>query len=170
MKTAKLGAIFLISIMALAGTSAGYALWWDELYIDGYVETGYIDAEWSIEAWGDDEIAGKDFSYVDPYIIGDTLYIDIDNAYPCITYYVDFNVENTGSIPIHLYFDWTPPAGFPGTVTITDLTCLQVHPGFCEYGTIEVHLDNTAPQGGIITFSATLVYHQYNEDYPPVQP
>ena len=43
MKTAKLGAIFLISIMALAGVGAGYAAWTDTVKIDGTVNTGNVD-------------------------------------------------------------------------------------------------------------------------------
>jgi predicted ribosomally synthesized peptide with SipW-like signal peptide len=43
MKTAKLGAIFLISIMALAGVGAGYAAWTDTITIDGTVNTGNVD-------------------------------------------------------------------------------------------------------------------------------
>jgi hypothetical protein len=40
MKTAKIGAIFLISVMALAGVSAGYALWFQDLTIKGEIHTG----------------------------------------------------------------------------------------------------------------------------------
>lgn len=47
MKTAKLGAIFLISIIALAGVGVGYAHWQETLYIDGTVNTGNLDVEWS---------------------------------------------------------------------------------------------------------------------------
>lgn len=45
MKTAKLGAIFLISIMALAGVGAGYAAWTDTITIDGTVNTGDVDLD-----------------------------------------------------------------------------------------------------------------------------
>ena len=48
MKTAKLGAIFLVSVMALAGASAGYAWWIDELHIKGEITTGTFGAEWTI--------------------------------------------------------------------------------------------------------------------------
>ena len=43
MKTAKLGAIFMISIMALAGIGAGYAAWTDVITIKGTVNTGTVD-------------------------------------------------------------------------------------------------------------------------------
>ena len=43
MKTAKLGAMFLISILALAGIGVGYAAWTDTLTITGTVNTGDVD-------------------------------------------------------------------------------------------------------------------------------
>ena len=42
MKTAKLGAIFLISIMALAGIGAGYAMWTDTVTVHGSITTGTV--------------------------------------------------------------------------------------------------------------------------------
>ena len=43
MKTAKLGAIFLIAVMALAGAGVGYAAWFDTITISGTVNTGNVD-------------------------------------------------------------------------------------------------------------------------------
>lgn len=40
MKSAKIGAIFLISVMALAGVGAGYAMWFQDLTIDVEINTG----------------------------------------------------------------------------------------------------------------------------------
>ena len=42
MKTTKLGAMFLISIMALAGIGAGYAVWADTVNIYGQINTGEV--------------------------------------------------------------------------------------------------------------------------------
>lgn len=49
MKTVKIGAIFLVSVMALAGASAGYAWWNEELHIRGTIETDDFGAEWLLE-------------------------------------------------------------------------------------------------------------------------
>ena len=43
MKTAKIGAIFLMSVIALAGVTAGYAMWYETLYIEGTIVTGEVD-------------------------------------------------------------------------------------------------------------------------------
>ena len=46
MKTAKIGAIFLIAVMALAGVGAGYAAWFDTITVHGTVNTG--DVSWHV--------------------------------------------------------------------------------------------------------------------------
>ena len=167
MKTAKLGALFLVSIMALAGTSAAYAMWSETLYIDGYVETGELDVAWSIEDCGDSEPVEKDFSWIEAEIIGYTLYVDIYNAYPCITYWVDVNIENTGTIPFHIWWDGVIDYNFPGTVTFTpDPHCTQLHPDETWYGRLEIHLNNDALENSVYSFDTDLVVHQWNEDYP----
>ena len=49
MKTAKLGAIFLISLMALAGAGVGYAAWFDTITVTGTVNTGSVG--WDITGY-----------------------------------------------------------------------------------------------------------------------
>jgi len=39
----KVAAIFIISLIALAGSSASYALWYDNLHLDVDAETGYVE-------------------------------------------------------------------------------------------------------------------------------
>lgn len=167
MNTAKLGVIFLVSIMALAGVGASCALWSETLYIDGTVNTGILDATWSVEEWGDTEIEGKDYSCIDAWSEGYTLFVTLTNAYPCITYWVAVNIENTGTIPFHIYWDGIIEWDFPGTVTFDpDPTGEQIHPDEAWYGTLEIHLNNDALEETIYTFSTDLVVHQWNEQYP----
>jgi hypothetical protein len=106
----------------------GYAMWYEDLYIDGTVYTGNLDANWSIESYGDNET--KDYSDIVAAIDGDTLYVTVTNAYPCVTYFVNFDVSNDGTIPFHICdLVCTGPDVFPGTLTITQPTPFQVHPG-----------------------------------------
>ena len=58
MKTAKLGAMFLISIMALTGIGVGYAAWTDTIYIQGTVNTGTV-------SWHFSDYSGM-WAYKDP--------------------------------------------------------------------------------------------------------
>ncbi len=164
--------ISLALVLALGGLGVAGALWSDWLYIDGYVETGYIGAEWSVEWAGDNEPADKDVSWIEAWLPDPNyMAISIYNAYPSVTYTVEWNIYCYGSVPIH--FDdpyiWTDlPAG--ATFTFTDMSGvpinwygLQMHPGETIYGLLTIHLDNDAWQWWWYTFWIELQYGQYNE-------
>lgn len=169
-------ALGLVLVLALGTLGVGYALWFEELYIDGTVYTGDVDVEWSLEGMGSDET--KEVSIIDAYIEENTLYVTIDNAYPCVTYWVLFDIHSIGSIPVHFTDFELDLADMPAgaTVTIapasgggkypegtTPITQAQLHE--CEewWGLLELHLDNTAEENSTYTFSATVMAHQYNE-------
>jgi hypothetical protein len=163
----KIGLLCLALVLALGSLGVGYAMWFEDLYIDGTVDTGTLDVEWSIHGYGDDET--KDYSDCYAYIVGSTLYVEITNAYPCINYYVDFDIHNNGTIPVHVcQLVCTGPAQFPGTCTITQPTPMQIHPCEEALGTISIHLDNAYdPQENTrYTFSCDLKAVQYNEACP----
>lgn len=162
----KIGLLVMALVVAMGLLGVGYAMWSEDLTIDGTVNTGDVDVEWSLEAWGDNEIVGKDASSIDAYITGNTLFVIITDAYPCITYYVDFDIDSFGSVPIRVKVvpgASTLPAGaitFP-----VNLEGYQLHEGESYYGTIEVHFDNTMgiTEDTPYTFSYTLQCVQYNE-------
>ena len=169
MKTAKLGALFLISIMALAGIGASSALWFEDLTIDGTVVTGNVDVEWSLIECGDDETK-PEVSSITADITENTMTVTVTNAYPCITYWVHFDIHCVGSIPVHFTpFVITSPGMDPTWITITPDTGYpaiedaQLHTCEYWYGTLEIHLDNTATELTTYTFTVTLMAHQYNE-------
>ncbi|MGB6873716.1 MAG: hypothetical protein WBE46_06235 [Dehalococcoidia bacterium] len=160
--------ICLALVLALGSLGVAGALWSDWLYIDGYVETGYIGAEWSVEAVYDNE--QKDFSYIDAWWSGDTMYIDIYNAYPSVTYTVEWNIECTGSVPIHFDYPWFFGDLGPEYLTFTDMAgvpidwpTVQLHQGDVLYGLLTVHLDNSFEQDSWYYFYIELEYGQYNE-------
>jgi len=162
----KIGIVFLVLVLALGALGVGYARWAENLSLEGTVNTGNINAIWSIEAVGDSEPEGKDVSSISAVIVGDTLEVTITGAYPCIDYWVDFNIESTGSVPIHLGSlvpgVSTLPAGT--TVLITpDPLGTQLHLGNIFLGTLTVHLYNDAEELTNYTFSYSIEYAQYNE-------
>jgi hypothetical protein len=183
MKTAKIGAIFCMSVLALAGTGAAYALWYDYLHLDIDVTTGYIGAEWSFEGF---EIDGKpDISDITVQMMdwngnaNARMFIHILNAYPCVDYTIYFNIECTGSIPIHIaypeifQYDLNHLNGYGedfGTIEFFDMngnriiwTDLQIHPGEIFYGYMVIHFNNDLPQGaGMVNPDGTPM----NPDYP----
>ena len=169
MKTNKIGIVFLVSVMALAGVGSSYAMWYEDLFMDVTVTTGTFDIEWSLEAWDDDEIAEKDdVSTIDAYIEDDEasadygkLIVTLTGVYPCINYWVDFNIHSLGSVPAHFEngweFDTTGQALFDsGVITIEnidpptgavgipgdDITTVQLHQGDSWYGRLNFHLTN----------------------------
>ena len=98
MKTAKLGAIFLVSVMALAGASAGYAWWIEELYIDGTITTGTFGAYWTLLCW---EVHGDPKGIItdtegEPHIIDDGTGNMIPNQLSTIVELTDFRWHPTG--------------------------------------------------------------------------
>ena len=170
----KIALISLALVLALGTLGIAGALWSDWLYIDGYVETGYIGAEWSLETCYDDEAADKDVSWISARISGDTMYIDVWNAYPSVTYTVIWDIHNTGTIPIHFDSPLFYTAGMPAGTTFTfvaydaagdpvDLYGYQLHPCDTMYGELTIHLDNDAEQDWLYGFYIDLEYGQYNE-------
>lgn len=86
MKTAKLGAMFLISVLALAGIGAGYAAWTDTITIIGTVNTGTVDIV----------IEG---------LSGTEVYKDLDDDSCDIYYYL----TDENGVLIHGYWDGPEP-------------------------------------------------------------
>ena len=125
MKTAKLGAIFLISVMALAGIGAGYAAWTDTITIDGTVNTGSVDINieylsgtwvWKYPEHGfgywhgwastsnPPDVIPADASFVasasaDFTEVDDTILITTVDLFPCQFFMVDFLIHYEGSVP-----------------------------------------------------------------------
>jgi len=169
--TIKTSVLFFVFIIMTSVFSVTYALWSQNLYIDGIVNTGYIDAEITPGDGWDTEPPEKNSSFILSTSSPDgpqILRFEIYNAYPCIDYYQRFIIINTGSIPIHIApFDinrGTLPNG--ATLEITDLETIQVHPDESVEGLLHVHLDNDAEQGTQYYFEISIMYHQWNENPP----
>ena len=173
----QIGLLCLTLVIALAGMGAGYAHWSQTLDLNVTVQTGDLDAGWSVEDFGDDEPPEKDVSSINCYTSAaggseespHKLHVEITNAYPSITYYCDFDIHNDGSIPLHIGEFVINRGDLPdgATVTITDLECTQLHPCESAYGTLEVHLDNDAEQDTNYTFEITVDVYQWNESVCP---
>ena len=164
----KIALISLALVLALGTLGVAGALWSDWLYIDGYVETGDIGVDWSLGAYYDNET--KDVSDIYAYIDGDTIYVDIYNAYPCVTYTVEWDLHCTGTVPVHFVGPWISTNLPADTFTFTDMdgreidwSGVQLHYGDIMYGKLTVHLDNTADQNAFYSFYIELVYPQYTE-------
>lgn len=124
---AKIGAIFIVSVMALAAIGTGYSAWFDTITIHGTVDTGYLDYDvvYYSETWAykdlttpGEPIAYFDHEIVDPgsqglyYVAHAEAYdgtgtdydviMSFNNVFPCVTLGADFIFHYTGSIPVKI--------------------------------------------------------------------
>lgn len=125
--TAKLGVIFIVSAMALAGIGAGFAAWTDTVYIDGTVSTGSVEWEvidysgtyvWKVfgaddTGYGPETVVTGDPNFNVPpeegFLVayaeamphaGDLdVFVEFDNLFPCIWFKADIVIKYTGLIP-----------------------------------------------------------------------
>lgn len=120
MVAGKTAVLFMSSVVALAGIGASYACWYDDLYVDGTIETG--DLEWVIEWYhisDDNDIdwncgdgfenplpheVDKDVGYMTATLSDDKKTLDVlfHNTYPMYYGHVTFWVHNVGTIPLHI--------------------------------------------------------------------
>lgn len=155
--TGKISTLFIVPIIALAGMGFSYACWWEDLPMEGTVETAYLCTEWTsvfnFDPWDPDgqsldpnpdgtrkdkDVGWTEWAYdaYDPSI----LHVSIHNAYPC--YFNDLEIEwiNCGSIPIRIQrIDIVPIGGWqlataygaddgPIWIRVVDGIGSQIHP------------------------------------------
>ncbi len=162
----KVGLLGLALVLCLAVVGIGYASWTKDLFVNGTVATGVVDAVWvEGQAW-DDEPPEKDVSSItcavdpqDPQI----LHVTVVNAYPCINYYNEVEIANIGTIPIQVTGIVCQLPEECCTVAIdTPQLPVQIHPGESLPVTIRLHLEQCAPQGQTLAMSAVVHTVQWN--------
>jgi hypothetical protein len=124
MRQAKIGAIFLMLIITLAGVGAGYAAWTDKIMIDGRINTGSVDIEvkgysgtWVWKNLTDDSteitnsrvpppgciyVAGawsEQFADINGVLIDDRVQFIYENLFPCVNFMADLWLHYNGTIP-----------------------------------------------------------------------
>jgi hypothetical protein len=103
METKKIMAIFAILMIALGIAGFAYAHWEKIVYVDGTVTTGtlHVIPSFHVEY---QEAEGKKVADIDYEVSPEKNYIKIwfDNVYPCLYVSGYIDLENTGTIPVHL--------------------------------------------------------------------
>lgn len=194
-KALPVGTMFMVLVIALALLGVGYALWSETLTIEGSVQTGEVDVQFStydpVECVDDNgtltcpEPAEKaDAANCTVEWLGpdgdsqgddgsDLLKVTVTGMYPSYHCKVRFDVTSTGNVPVHV---WLPEA--TGTIpewVAADFDCyedgVQLHQGdstgVCA---IDIHFTNDqAPEenSGPFTFGWTILATQFNEDPAP---
>jgi hypothetical protein len=126
MQKTKLTAILMLTIFALTATSIAYALWSENLYINGTIDTSELDwelvqgylihldqgndwnASWYPEAGFeqlDKDVGSTTVNQVDSDGDGDldTIVAMLDNVYPWYGEHIAFKVHNNGEIPLKIW-------------------------------------------------------------------
>ena len=108
MKSAKIGTIFLVVLLALGGVGASYAAWQDDVNINGTVTTGNIDVKFSdygpyvyyFDAHNNDPVEDTDGDYATVQYQNNykTLHVTISDAYPWLSTLIKVEVTNHGSV------------------------------------------------------------------------
>lgn len=212
-KTLPAGILFMVLIVALAGMAVVYGLWSETLIINGVVETGSVDAALSLEEVdqsgdfndgcpaggftigqdcdGDGEL-NDDMEAEDKDIAecaarlsedGNTLDVVVTNAYPSFNCFVRWNVENNGTIPIHVYnpayfYDGAFQGsainnaalhvnGWPPGCYSTGEGYVQLEPGEAAFCNLHIHPNQGAEPGATYEFQVQIFARQWNEVVAP---
>jgi hypothetical protein len=131
----KLGFIILALVVAIGAMGAGYAWWTQSITVNADVDNGYVQASFTHDqltpifadlgdtggvAWYTETISGA----VTP---GDTLTVNISNAYPGMTAEIPITIRNTGTVPIGGIKGVANPSDFYlPTDSTAILTCSQL--------------------------------------------
>jgi len=166
MEKLKVGILFLQICIVLTILTGSYALWTQTLYIDGTIETGAISAEWIIQNCHDNEPVEENISDISATVEESTLHVMISNAYPTIVYTVEFEIYNTGSIPLLIY-QFPIDTAIPGIISITNVSDQQLLPRANIEGNITIELNDSAQPQTTYYFQVIYTLYQWNEEYIP---
>jgi len=101
-----------------------------------------------------------EFDAKDP--TGETLLVTILNAYPSYYCTVFFDVKNSGSIPVKIIN--LAAMGPHITASWTQLEIgQQIHPGDMVPGDLDIHVEQSAPEGGELLLVGKIQLAQWNE-------
>ncbi len=179
--------VTLLVLVALGAVGVGYGLWFKVLLVEGTIETGNVDAQWSFVGCFD--IEEKDVGTIDGIIDPvdpQILHFEIGNGYP--SYTADCEVEYTylGSVPAHVeeirfvdgdftgcVVEQSPTTGSftascdQATVTWANNLCTQLHAGDFVGSSLRVHVEQEAEQNTTYNFGVEVQLNQFNESLCP---
>jgi len=123
----KIGLLCLALVLALGTLGVGYAMWSDEVIIEGTVDTGTLRLgifhAYVERLEQDKDVATVDLSFAGPILekefagfgtkmAYEKLVVALNNTFPCLTVDIAFYLACVGSIPVHIAgINITDPSG-----------------------------------------------------------
>ena len=180
-------ALIMLMLVMLSMVGIGHGLWSEELDIQGVVETGSLDVDWSFVGCFDieDKDVGAIAGFIEP---GDSsiLSFQIVNGYP--GYLADCEVEYTysGSVPARVEAIRFVPGDFTGcvvdqsatvgsfvatcdevTVTWANNLCANLVEGDFLGSSLRVEVEQGAAQNATYGFGVEVQVNQFNSSACP---
>lgn len=179
--------ITIIMLLVLATAGVAYGLWSEELIIDGTVNTGNVDVEFSGPYFVNEYVKIGKYFYHEPWWkdvttceaflgdyapedgdVGEFLTVNVTGAYPGYYCSVMFDIHSSGTVPVHV----TRPMQVDGPDWVNVHTCypnwVQLHEGDSVYGWVVITFDNYmgVEENGEYTFAFDIDAWQWNEAPP----
>lgn len=123
----KIGLLCLALVLALGTLGVGYAMWSDEVTIEGTVDTGTLrlgifraiverleqDKDVAtVDLSFEGEILEKEFAGFGTQMAYEKLVVALNNTFPCLTVDIAFYLASVGTIPLHITgINITDPSG-----------------------------------------------------------
>ena len=198
-------------VLALGALGVGYAMWWDDVIIQGKVNTGTVEItiEGLSETWvyknlttgqivmSLEELDDVEAMYVASATSEDvtgadgvkTIQMTFDNIFPTeVPIFADVLLHYIGSIPVHVVIEEEVDPSIEdylvqewymldaaGNWVPVRLEELQLHNCnlvwlFVYLDPVKLQEDGKLAQGLTGTFTKTIHFHQWNEDWPAPTP
>jgi len=158
----RIGVLAMALLLALGAMGTAYGAWSDEIYIQSTISTGNIDAGLACgTCWEEPDTSGTDIDCTGGSM---TLNIDVTSALEGVDYYCNFNVSNTGSLPVKIE-----------TMNLTDLSPgvaeaiedliegTVIDPGTSATGKVHIHLTSDKQVGQDLAFTLSVSVERWNE-------
>ena len=165
----KIATLFAVLLIALALAGFSYAWWTETLTINGTVNTGELDAEFtnpltkSCSEYMTCDVVFIDGGESDPTPIDNsTIIVTVYNGYPSGWCNITFNIHNCGTLPAKV-----------GSIDIVKDPALDVSLEGLSVGTtinpsntvspiLKIHVNENALEISTYTFNVTIAFVQFN--------
>ena len=165
MKSKMIG-LFAVLMIALMAVGFAYALWDATLLINGNVETGDVNAGFnSLSISCEDNEEGLDVGTCSvswPALWGSkTLEVTIDNAYPSYICWVEFTIDDLGTVPGKI-----ASVNIVGNLGVLDVKLTSLSPGgpLPYTDKVAIHVNDNAAEGASYSFTITFEVVAFNVD------